>query len=260
MWGWKALARGLSDIAAMGGQPRFCLLSLAVADWVDARWLDRFYGGLLALGRARRGGVDRRRSGADGARDVRHRGGWRSAARAGAAAGWGARRRRDLCFGALGGSALGLAAGRGKAWVRHRRPQPRLALGRFLRARLGATAAMDLSDGLPWISTVCAPHRASARRSRRRRCIAGQPSNKRCTAGRLRIAVHGAAACPRAGGIRGAGTDPHWYHAPGRRGHRGDGRRAAPAAWLRPPAPLLQVSLQSGARPSGSGEIGIRLP
>src|ERR1035438_5535151 len=47
--GWKALARGLSDIAAMGGQARFCLLSLAVADWVDARWLDRFYGGLLAL-------------------------------------------------------------------------------------------------------------------------------------------------------------------------------------------------------------------
>ena len=50
--------------------------------------------------------------------------------------------------GALGGSALGLATGRGKAWLRHKRPEPRLALGRFLRARLGATAAMDLSDGL----------------------------------------------------------------------------------------------------------------
>jgi thiamine-monophosphate kinase len=50
--------------------------------------------------------------------------------------------------GALGGSALGLAAGRGKAWLRHKRPEPRLALGRFLRSRLGVTSAMDLSDGL----------------------------------------------------------------------------------------------------------------
>src|SRR5271166_5727989 len=33
--GWKALARGLSDIAAMGGEPRFCLLSLALAPWTD---------------------------------------------------------------------------------------------------------------------------------------------------------------------------------------------------------------------------------
>ena len=49
--GWKALARGLSDIAAMGGTPRFVLLSLAVAPWCDARWLRGFYGGLLALAR-----------------------------------------------------------------------------------------------------------------------------------------------------------------------------------------------------------------
>jgi thiamine-monophosphate kinase len=50
--------------------------------------------------------------------------------------------------GALGGSALGLATRRGRAWRRHLRPQPRLALGRFLRVRLAATAAIDLSDGL----------------------------------------------------------------------------------------------------------------
>jgi thiamine-monophosphate kinase len=50
--------------------------------------------------------------------------------------------------GALGASAMGLAKGSGRAWRRHLRPQPRLALGRFLRARLRATAAMDLSDGL----------------------------------------------------------------------------------------------------------------
>ncbi|HOL70699.1 MAG TPA: AIR synthase related protein, partial [Bryobacteraceae bacterium] len=47
--GWKALARGLSDIAAMGGQPRFCLLSLAVPRWAGQDWIDAFYKGFLAL-------------------------------------------------------------------------------------------------------------------------------------------------------------------------------------------------------------------
>ena len=134
-----------------GGEARFCLLSLAVASWVDARWLDGFYDGLLALaGRAERGGVAL--IGGDLARterlmcDIvvagtapRGKALRRDRARAGDAI---------YVSGALGGSALGLAAGRGRAWVRHKRPQPRLALGRFLRARLGATAAMDLSDGL----------------------------------------------------------------------------------------------------------------
>ena len=146
--GWKALARGLSDIAAMGGEARFCLLSLAVASWVDARWLDRFYGGLLALGE-RHGAT---LIGGDLARTERvmcdivvagtvPRG--KALRRDGARPG-------DAIYvsGALGGSALGLATGRGKAWMRHKRPQPRMALGRFLRARVGATAAMDLSDGL----------------------------------------------------------------------------------------------------------------
>src|ERR1039458_4957924 len=53
--GWKALARGLSDIAAMGGEPRFCLVSLALARWADGKWVDAFYRGLLRL--ARREGV-----------------------------------------------------------------------------------------------------------------------------------------------------------------------------------------------------------
>src|SRR5437868_13382012 len=45
--GWKALARGLSDIAAMGGEPRFCLISLALPGWADRRWVDGVYRGLL---------------------------------------------------------------------------------------------------------------------------------------------------------------------------------------------------------------------
>jgi len=146
--GWKALARGLSDIAAMGGTPRFCLLSLALGDWVDARWVDGFYRGLLRL--AGRSGAAL--IGGDVARTARvtcdivvvgtvARG--KALRRDGARPG-------DAIYvsGALGGSALGFATESGKAWVRHKRPEPRLALGRFLREQLGATATMDLSDGL----------------------------------------------------------------------------------------------------------------
>src|SRR4051812_29174858 len=37
---------------------------------------------------------------------------------------------------------------KGKARQRHLRPEPRLALGTFLREKLRASAAMDLTDGL----------------------------------------------------------------------------------------------------------------
>jgi thiamine-monophosphate kinase len=146
--GWKALARGLSDIAAMGGTPRFCLVSLALPKWADERFVDGFYRGLLQLARAEGAPL----AGGDLARGDRlycdivvgggaPRGGAlrRDTARAGDAV---------YVSGVLGGSALGLARGGGPGWRRHVRPVPRLALGRFLRARLRATAAMDLSDGL----------------------------------------------------------------------------------------------------------------
>ena len=142
--GWKALARGLSDIAAMGGDPKFCLLSLAIAPWTDRRWIAGFYRGLLAHGVTLAGG------------DLAHsdrvmadivvvgavpRG--KALRRDGARAG-------DAIYvsGRLGGSALGLETQRGQAWKIHRRPRPRLALGRFLREKVRASAAMDLSDGL----------------------------------------------------------------------------------------------------------------
>lgn len=50
--GHRALARGLSDIAACGGEPRFCLLSLARTRRHDDGWLKRFYAGLLELAEA----------------------------------------------------------------------------------------------------------------------------------------------------------------------------------------------------------------
>ena len=150
--GWKALARGLSDIAAMGGEPRFFLLSLALPEWADMAWVNGFYRGLLLL--ARRTGVTL--AGGDLARSAvltcdivvcgsapRGKALRRDSARAGHGV---------YVSGRLGGSALALAQPPGErtaaSWRRHLRPEPRLALGRFLRERLKASAAMDLSDGL----------------------------------------------------------------------------------------------------------------
>jgi len=146
--GHKALARGLSDIAAMGGTPRFCLVSLAVAASAGQRWITRFYDGLLRLAErtstALAGGDLARAS--KTACDIVVCG----------AVPRGAALRRDgahpgdaiYVSGRLGGSALGLEKGKGAAWKRHLRPEPRLGLGKFLRAQLHASAAMDLSDGL----------------------------------------------------------------------------------------------------------------
>jgi thiamine-monophosphate kinase len=142
--GWKALARGLSDIAAMGGEPRFCLLSLALAPYCDRRWTDAFYRGLLRFGVPLAGGDVARAekvtcdivvAGAVPRREALRRDG----------AGVG-----DAIYvsGCLGGSALGLATRRGAAWKRHVHPEPRLKLGRVLREKLHATACMDISDGL----------------------------------------------------------------------------------------------------------------
>jgi thiamine-monophosphate kinase len=144
--GHQALARGLSDIAAMGAEPRFCLLSVAFPKWADARWIDRFFDGFLTL--ARETGTEL--AGGDLARaaklmcDVVVCG----AAPAGKALRRDGARAGDSIYvsGRLGVSALGLATKRGAAWRRHLRAEPRLALGRFLRTR--ASAAMDLSDGL----------------------------------------------------------------------------------------------------------------
>ena len=162
--GYKALARGLSDIAAMGGEPRFCLLSLAVPRWANRAWVDRFYRGFLKL--AHQTGTPL--AGGDLARASRlacdvtvcgatpkNRALLRSRARPG-----------DHIYvsGLLGGSALGLAGAGGRARRRHLRPEPRLALGKFLRDQVRAHAAMDLSDGLSLdLRRMCLASGVSAR-------------------------------------------------------------------------------------------------
>lgn len=47
--GRRCLTRGLSDIAAMGGEPRAAFLSLAFAEDVSQKWIERFLKGLLNL-------------------------------------------------------------------------------------------------------------------------------------------------------------------------------------------------------------------
>ena len=146
--GRKALVRGLSDIAAMGGAPRFCLVSLCVPEWANAKWVDGFFRGIMGLADA----TNTVLAGGDLAHgetlacDVTVCGAvprgtalLRSRARPG-----------DEIYvsGALGGSALGLETNKGKARRRHVCPEPRLALGSFLREKLRSHSAIDLSDGL----------------------------------------------------------------------------------------------------------------
>ena len=128
--GHNALARSLSDIAAMGGDPRFCLVSLAAR---EETFIAGFYRGLLAL--ARRTGTVL--AGGDLANsdkvfcDVMVSG---SAPR-------GKALRRG---GARVGDLLYVSGRLGKAWGG--RIRPRLELGRALRGL--ATSCMDLSDGI----------------------------------------------------------------------------------------------------------------
>src|SRR5271169_1148575 len=47
--GHRCLARGLSDIAAMGGKPTAAFLSLALPTTLSQKWVDGFFQGFLAL-------------------------------------------------------------------------------------------------------------------------------------------------------------------------------------------------------------------
>ena len=165
----KALVRSLSDIAAMGGSPRFCLASVCLPAWAPDRWTDDFFEAFTALA-ARHQTV---LAGGDLARgeafacDVTVCG---AVPRGAALLRSGARAGHEIYVsGALGGSALGLAGAvsgkaRGnKAWTRHLNPEPRLALGQFLREKLRATAAIDISDGLSLdLERVCLASGVSA--------------------------------------------------------------------------------------------------
>jgi thiamine-monophosphate kinase len=166
--GHRALARALSDLAAMGARPRFALLSLSLPRTIRRSWITAFYDGLGALAQSLGvtligGDTALTDSGAVMADviaigEVQHN---RALRRRGA-------QPQDGVFvtGRLGMSALGLAflasakhpahaAAAGELRARDRRaavlahlyPAPRCRVGMALAKRRVASAAIDVSDG-----------------------------------------------------------------------------------------------------------------
>ncbi|AXC10810.1 Thiamine-monophosphate kinase [Acidisarcina polymorpha] len=171
--GHRCLARGLSDLAAVGAKPMAAFLSLALPKELTARhrgkpaWVERFFDGLLALAAK----MNVPLAGGDTAESPAHKGKaglvaadivlvggvkrGRALLRSGAKPG-------DLLY--VTGPGLGGAGAELLALERnpsrftalkvaapghpHLYPEPRIAAGLRLRKRGLATAAIDLSDGL----------------------------------------------------------------------------------------------------------------
>ena len=168
--GQRCLARGLSDIAAMGGDPVAAFLSLALPRNLPQAWVGKFLRGLIGL--AGRIGVTL--AGGDTAEspngilaDIvvvgtvpRGKAILRSGARPGD---------RIYVSGELGGSAAALQQMKSRQmkkkpkrelnpaeYPRHFFPEPRIELGRILREQGLASAMIDTSDGLSTdLSHIC---------------------------------------------------------------------------------------------------------
>jgi thiamine-monophosphate kinase len=150
----RCLTRGLSDIAAMGGEPLACFLSLGLPANLPQNWVNDFLRGLLAL--ARRYKVQLAGGDVSSApqitADIVVTGQVPSGTailRSGANPG-----DRIYVTGTLGGSAATLRqlfAGKHVKPARsspHFYPNARLEVGSWLRKQRLATAMIDLSDGI----------------------------------------------------------------------------------------------------------------
>jgi thiamine-monophosphate kinase len=152
--GHRCLTRGLSDIAAMGGEPLACFLSLGLPEELSPAWINGFLRGLLDL--ARRFNVQLAGGDVSSARqitaDIVVTGqvpSGRAVLRTGAHL-----RDRIYVTGSLGGSAAilkQLFAGKPVKPTKpspHFYPTPRIEVGSWLQKHGLATAMIDLSDGL----------------------------------------------------------------------------------------------------------------
>ncbi len=155
--GHRCLARGLSDIAAMGGEPVAAFLSMALPRDLPQAWVGRFARSLISL--AERFGVTL--AGGDTAESpcgiladiivVGTAPKGKSVLRSGARPG-----DRIFVSGELGGSAAAVLQMRTnpkkklrpRDYPRHFYPEPRVELGRILREKGLASAMIDTSDGL----------------------------------------------------------------------------------------------------------------
>ena len=153
--GRRCLIRGLSDIAAMGGQPVAVFLSLGLPAKTSQAWVGRFFKGLLRLAeefQVTLAGGDTAESPAGVLADIvvlgsvpKGKAVLRSTAHVG-----------DQIYvtGFLGGSTAALERlFKGEklkpaSYPRHFYPTPRLTVGRRLRERGWASAMIDTSDGL----------------------------------------------------------------------------------------------------------------
>ncbi len=155
--GHRCLARGLSDIAAMGGEPVAAFLSLALPRDLSQSWVGRFARSLISLAEkhgATLAGGDTAESPDGILADIivvgtvpKGKGVLRSGARPGD---------RVFVSGELGGSAAAVLQMRSRPkkklnprdYPRHFYPEPRIELGRILREKGMASAMIDTSDGL----------------------------------------------------------------------------------------------------------------
>jgi thiamine-monophosphate kinase len=154
--GYKAIVVSVSDIAAMGASPRAALVTLALRADLGAAWVIELYGGMREACNEHAlwlvgGDLSRAAAIAISVTVTGEVAPGRAVTRAGATPG-------DLIAvtGALGASAAGLRVARGgrvrgdldRALLHtHVRPVARVGEGSVL-ARYGATAMMDVSDGL----------------------------------------------------------------------------------------------------------------